>query len=86
MDEWLAQLFDDDHINQTIATLAAVGLNDAGQTEELAARREIREIDKRNDSFKTALGLSEDPDSLASFTRRTERACAERKTAELRLR
>ena len=74
------------HIDQTIESLAAVDLNDAGPTEELAARREIREIDKRIANFETALGLSEDPDSLAGFTRRIERARAERKTAELRLR
>ena len=41
IDEWLAQLFDADHIDQTIESLAAVDLNDAGPTEELAARREI---------------------------------------------
>ena len=86
IDEWLAQLFDADHIDQTIESLAAVDLNDAGPSEELAARREIREIDKRIANFETALGLSEDPDSLAGFTRRIERARAERKTAELRLR
>lgn len=61
-------------------------LNDAGPTEELAARREIREVDKRIANFDTVLGLSEDPDALAGFTRRIERARAERKTAELRLR
>ncbi len=86
IDGWLAQLFDNDHIEQTIETLTGVNLEESGPTEELAARREIRQIDKRIANFETALGLTEDPESLAGFTRRIEQARAERTTVERRLR
>lgn len=76
IDGWLAQLFDNDHIDQTIETLTGVNLEESGPTEELAARREIRQIDKRIADFETALGLTEDPESLAGFTRRIEQARA----------
>jgi hypothetical protein len=86
IDGWLAQLFDNDHIDQTIRTLTGVNLDESGPTEELAARRAIRQIDKRIANFEAALGLTEDPESLAGFTRRIELASAERRTVELRLR
>ncbi|MGF1600109.1 MAG: recombinase family protein [Acidimicrobiales bacterium] len=86
IDSWLSQLFDDDHIDDTISTLANVEADPIGAAEELAARRAIKDCDKRIANFEAALGVTDDPDTLAGFARQIERARAERKGAELRLR
>ena len=54
--------------------------------EELATRRTIKVCDKRIANFETALGLTDDPDTIAGFARQIERTRAERNSAEIRLR
>lgn len=86
IDRWLAQLFDEDHIDETVSSLAKVESNDINTAEEMAARRTIKECDKRIANFETALGVTDDADTIAGFARQIERTRAERKNAELRLR
>ena len=86
IDRWLAQLFDEDHIDETVSSLANVESNDINTAEEMAARRTIKECDKRIANFETALGVTDDADTIAGFARQIERTRAERKSAELRLR
>lgn len=86
IDRWLAQLFDEHHIDATVSSLANVETNDINTAEEMAARRTIKECDKRIANFETALGVTDDADTIAGFARQIERTRAERKNAELRLR
>ena len=86
IDNWLGQLFDDDHLDDTIESLADLETDQIDAAEELAARRTIKDCDKRITNFETALGLTDDADTLAGFARQIERTRAERKSAELRLR
>ena len=86
IDGWLCQLFDDDHIDETVSTLAAVDTENRSRAQEIQIRQAIKDCDKRTANFETALGLTEDPDTLAGFARQIERTRAERKSAELRLR
>jgi DNA invertase Pin-like site-specific DNA recombinase len=86
IDNWLGQLFDPDHIDGTISSLAKVETDQLDAAEELAARRVIKDCDKRIANFEIALGVTDDPDTIAGFARQIERARAERKNAELRLR
>ena len=86
IDRWLAQLFDEDHIDETVSSLAKVESNDINTAEEMAARRTIKECDKRIANFETALGVTDDADTITGFARQIERTRAERKNAELRLR
>lgn len=86
IDGWLGQLFDEDHIEDTIGALASIDLNDANSAEELEARRSIKDCDKRIANFEIACGVSDDPDTIAGFARRIESVRSERKGAEIRLR
>lgn len=86
IDNWLGQLFDHRHLDDTIESLANVKTDQLGAAEELAARRAIKDCDKRIANFERALGVTDDPDTLAGFARQIERARAERKSAELGLR
>ena len=86
IDQWLAQLFDGEHIDETIRTLADLDQHDTDTIQELEARRAIKECDKKIANFEAALGVTDDPDTLAGFARQIERTRAERKTVELRLR
>ena len=86
IDNWLGELFDPDHIDHTIETLANVETDQIDAAEELAARRTIKDCDKRIANFEIALGTTNDPDTIAGFARQIERTRAERKSAELRLR
>ena len=73
-------------LDDTVASLASFETNLVDTAEELEARRTIKECDKRIANFETALGLTTDPDTLAGYSRQIERARAEQKGAELRLR
>ncbi len=42
IDRWLGQLFDDDHIDETVSSLSQVESNDINTAEEMEARRAIR--------------------------------------------
>ena len=86
IDSWLGQLFDGDHLEDTISSLAHIDLNDANTVEELEARRDIKECDKQIGNFEIACGASSDPDTIAGLARRIESARSERKGAEIRLR
>ena len=86
IDDWLGQLFDPDHLDDTICSMANVETDQLDAAEELAARRVIKDCDKRIANFEIALGVTEDPDTIAGFARQIERTRAERKNAELRLR
>ena len=86
IDDWLGQLFDEEHIGDTVATLASVEQTDVSAAGELEARRAIKDCDKRIANFETALGLTDEPDTIAGFARQIDRIRAERKGAELRLR
>jgi hypothetical protein len=86
IDRWLCQLFDDDSIDDTVRTLASVESNELNTVEEMEARRAIKYCDKRIANFETALGVTDDADTIAGFARQIERTPAERKSAELRLR
>ena len=86
IDRWLAQLFDDDHIGDTLTSLSQVESSDINNAEEIEARRAIKQCDKRIANFETALGVTDDVDTIAGFARQIERTRAERKGAEVRLR
>ena len=86
IDSWLGQLFDERHLEKTIDTMANIDTNDSTSLEELDARRTIKDCDKRIANFEIACGVSDDPDTIAGFTRRIESVRSERKGAELRLR
>ncbi len=47
IDQWLGQLFDEEHLDATIDTLAAVDLHKSTSTEELEARSVIADCDKQ---------------------------------------
>lgn len=66
--------------------MAAVDTENRSRAQEIQIRQAIKDCDKRTANFETALGLTEDPDTLAGFARQIERTRAERKSAELRLR
>lgn len=86
IDNWLGQLFDDDHIDDTITSLANLEPDQLDTAEELATRRTIKDCDKRIANFETALGLTDDPDTIVGFACQIERARGERNSAEIRLR
>jgi site-specific DNA recombinase len=86
IDGWLGQLFDEDHIEDTVRTLANVEQDDLATAEKLEARRTIKDCDKRIGNFEIACGATDDPETIAGFARRIERTRSERKGAELRLR
>ncbi|MBT8240920.1 MAG: recombinase family protein, partial [Acidimicrobiia bacterium] len=86
IDQWLGQLFDTNHIDDTISALANADLNDTNSIEELQARQAIKECDKRIANFEIACGSTEDPETIAGLARRIESARSERHGAEIRLR
>lgn len=85
VDDWLCQLFDDDHLDATVEALAGAQHSPVDHAEELVARRALKECDRRIANFETALGVTDDPDTIAGFARRIEQVRAERKNAEVRL-
>ncbi len=86
IDGWLAQLFDGEHRDDTVNTLANVEHDELGVAEALEARRTINDCDKRIANLEIACESSDDPETITGFARRIERVRAERKGAEIRLR
>lgn len=86
IDGWLGQLFDEAHLEETITSLAEIEDDPIGTAEEAQARQAIKDCAKRIANFEAALGMTSDADTLAGYTRQIERARAEQKGAELRIR
>ncbi len=84
IDRWLAQLFDDDHIDDTCAALeAATGQQPDDDSRRLAARRTIKACDSKLAKYRQALEAGTDPSIVGGWI---EEVKLERKAAELRLR
>jgi site-specific DNA recombinase len=86
IDGWLAHLFNDDHIDETVKTLASVEHDELNTAELLEARRTIKDCDKRIGNLEIACETTNDADTIAGFAQRIERIGAKRKGAEIRLR
>jgi len=84
IDRWLAQLFDDDHIDDTCAALeAATGQQRDDDSRRLAARRTIKACDSKLAKYRQALEAGTDPSIVGGWI---EEVKLERRAAELRLR
>ncbi len=85
VDQWLAELFDKDHLDDTTKALANTEHPDTSTVDELETRRTIKDCDKRIANFEAALGATDDNDTIAGFIQQIERSRAERKNAQSRL-
>jgi len=62
IDQWLAQLFDDDHIDDTCAALeAATGPDPTEHNRLAAARKKLKECDNKLAKYRRALEAGADP-------------------------
>ncbi len=84
IDGWLAQLFDDDNIDQTCATLQdGFGPDPAEQNRLTAARKRLAECDDKLAKYRQALEAGTDPTIVAEWITEVKLA---RKAAEIALR
>lgn len=86
IDGWLGELFDDDHREDTIKTLANVEADSLNAAEELEARRTIKDCDTRIANYERAIGMTQDQDTITGLLERIKRVRAERQGGEIRLR
>jgi hypothetical protein len=71
IDQWLAQLFDDDHIDDTCAALEAANAQQREDDSHLiAARRTLKARDGKLAKYRQALEAGTDPQSSAVGSRR----------------
>jgi DNA invertase Pin-like site-specific DNA recombinase len=84
IDQWLAQLFDDDHIDDTCAALeAATASKSDDDSHLLAARRTLKTCDSKLAKYRQALEAGTDASIVSGWI---EEVKLERKAAELQLR
>ena len=84
IDRWLAQLFDDDHIDETCAALEeAAGPDIAEQNRLAAARKKLKECDDKLAKYRQALEAGTDPAIVGEWIEEVKLA---RKAAEVALR
>ena len=84
VDEWLAGLFSDDHIDETCAAVEATFRPDATTAAvEISARRKLKECDAKLATYRQALEAGTDPTIVSGWI---EEVKLERKAAELQLR
>jgi site-specific DNA recombinase len=68
LDEWLAQLFDPEHLDSTIAAMLDVGGPDeASEARAEAARRKLADCDDRLGKYRAALDGGADPVVVAGW-------------------
>ncbi len=72
IDGWLGQLFDDNHRDDTIKTLADVEGDNLSAAEELEARRALKDCDTRIANYERAIGMTPDQDTVAGLLQRIE--------------
>jgi hypothetical protein len=85
LDQWLARLFDAEHIHETCRVLAGAGDIDEAITAKLdAARRQLVDCEGRLAKYRSALEAGADPIVVVGWTREVEgqRLAAERTIAE----
>lgn len=84
IDQWLAQLFDDEHIDETCAALeAATGSDIAEQNRSASARKKLKECDDKLNKYRRALEAGTDPAIVGEWIEEVKLA---RKAAEVALR
>jgi len=84
IDNWLAELFDDNHINETCAALeAATGPDLADQNRQTTARKKLKECDDKLTKYRQALEAGTDPAIVGEWI---EEVTLARKGAEIALR
>jgi len=84
IDNWLAELFDDDHIDETCATLeTAAGPDLAEQNRQTAARRKLKDCDEKLAKYRQALEAGTDAGIVGEWIEEVKLA---RKGAEVALR
>ncbi|MDH5313661.1 MAG: hypothetical protein OEW66_07450 [Actinomycetota bacterium] len=84
IDNWLAELFDDGHIDDTCAALeAAAGPDIAEQNRIAAARKKLKECDDKLAKYRHALEAGTDPAIVGEWIEEVKLA---RKAAEVALR
>lgn len=80
IDQWLAQLFDDDHIDETCAALEAASGPDLAEHNQLAAaRKKLKECDDKLAKYRRALEANADPAIVGGWIEEVKLA---RKAAE----
>jgi site-specific DNA recombinase len=68
LDEWLAQLFDPEHLDSTIAAMVdAGGPDEASAARAEAARRKIADCDRRLNGYRATLDKGGDPVVIAEW-------------------
>ena len=85
LDAWLAQLFDDAHLDETCDALAVAGESDeAADGKALAARRKIADCVQRLARYRQILDAGADPSVVAGWMAEVQgtRLAAERELAE----
>jgi site-specific DNA recombinase len=84
IDNWLAELFDDDHIDETCAALeTTAGPDHAEQNRQTTARRKLRDCDDKLAKYRQALEAGTDPGIVGEWIEEVKLA---RKGAEIALR
>ena len=87
LDEWLAQLFDDAHLDETCEALAmASEVDDAAEARGAAARRLLADCDQRLANYRAALDAGADAAVVAGWMAEVQgrRLAAERELGESR--
>jgi hypothetical protein len=84
LDDWLAGLFTDEHIDSTCASLAAsLGPDPEHEAQEFAVRRKIKECDTKLAQYRKTLEAGGDPSVISRWIDEVQ---LERKASELQLR
>ena len=84
IDQWLAQLFDDEHIDETCAALEAASGPDLAEQNRLAsARKKLKDCDDKLAKYREALEAGTDPAIVGEWIEEVKLA---RKAAEIALR
>ena len=80
IDIWLAQLFDPEHIEHTIAELTQPAADDALSPRAEMLRRTIAQLDQKLDRYRDALEAGTNPALIATWTAEVESAMAAAET------
>jgi site-specific DNA recombinase len=84
IDQWLAQLFNDENINETCAALeTATGPDVAEQNRQTAARKKLKECDDKLAKYRLALEAGTDASIVGEWIEEVKLA---RKAAEIAMR
>jgi DNA invertase Pin-like site-specific DNA recombinase len=86
LDTWLAELFGDEHIDDTCAAMAAIATTEAA-VDTSSIKAAIRESDRKLERYRQALEAGTDPTIVAGWIKQvtTERAAAETQLRQAQL-